>query len=899
MKIVRKSIVTLLTLCGSVASVFSQIAAIDVDKGVQKNSVDEVVIVFKMHFDIGYTDWAESVLQKYATSMMDETLQSVRETEILPEEDQFVWTLPGWPMKYMLENTSEDHKQALDTALRRGRFKVHALPFTFETESSDLETLVRGMDFSSRINRKYGFALPRGAKLTDVPSHSWVLPTLLTQAGVKILHIGCNPGSKSPDVPTLFWWEGPDGSRLLTFNWAEYYGSGVLPPANWPYKTWLAMIHTHENTGAPKPEEVAAVLKEAREKLPNAKIRIGQLEDFYDALMRENPELPVIRGDMPDTWIHGYMSMPREVKKNKSLQRSIYVEEALNTQLRQWGLDAEPVISYIDKAIEQTLLFDEHSFGLAMSHGHQASWKYGDDFWQERAQGKYDFIETSWYEKEDRIHHAERLVIPSLRKDLRRLASQIAVEGKRVMVYNPLPWKRSGQVDLFMDVYMKGFKVYGLRDEETGEVILADNEGNDLSFYAQNVPSLGYKTYSVLTEPIKVPERKSSIHEEEDVIENDFFLIKINRENGSLLSVWDKHLQKEMVDTKGTYGFCEYVHEKFGAAEIERYNNSYVKPGQHGWADQEMTRPVDKSLKYTMQRGTVQHIKYEKNAHAVKATVFCRTEADDDYLLSYTLEDNSPYVKIGWCLRNKPAEPQPEAGWLAFPFKVGQPTFRLGRIGSIVNPATDFVKNTNHDYYFVNTGLAVLNHQGDGFGLNTPNAPAVSLDRPGLFRFSSDFVPEQPNVFVNLFNNQWGTNFTEWIEGGLSAQIYLWSIFSYENEKSLITPTEETRVPLMGVYWDGKAGNLPSLKSGISLSRKGILITAYGPNRDGKGDILRLWEQTGESGKCTISFPEKTYQKAQPCNLRGEPIGEPIEIEQLQLHVEVNAYQPLSLILLK
>lgn len=899
MKIVRKSIVTLLTLCGSVASVFSQIAAIDVDKGVQKNSVDEVVIVFKMHFDIGYTDWAESVLQKYATSMMDETLQSVRETEILPEEDQFVWTLPGWPMKYMLENTSEDHKQALDTALRRGRFKVHALPFTFETESSDLETLVRGMDFSSRINRKYGFALPRGAKLTDVPSHSWVLPTLLTQAGVKILHIGCNPGSKSPDVPTLFWWEGPDGSRLLTFNWAEYYGSGVLPPANWPYKTWLAMIHTHENTGAPKPEEVAAVLKEAREKLPNAKIRIGQLEDFYDALMRENPELPVIRGDMPDTWIHGYMSMPREVKKNKSLQRSIYVEEALNTQLRQWGLDAEPVISYIDKAIEQTLLFDEHSFGLAMSHGHQASWKYGDDFWQERAQGKYDFIETSWYEKEDRIHHAERLVIPSLRKDLRRLASQIAVEGKRVMVYNPLPWKRSGQVDLFMDVYMKGFKVYGLRDEETGEVILADNEGNDLSFYAQNVPSLGYKTYSVLTEPIKVPERKSSIHEEEDVIENDFFLIKINRENGSLLSVWDKHLQKEMVDTKGTYGFCEYVHEKFGAAEIERYNNSYVKPGQHGWADQEMTRPVDKSLKYTMQRGTVQHIKYEKNAHAVKATVFCRTEAGDDYLLSYTLEDNSPYVKIGWCLRNKPAEPQPEAGWLAFPFKVGQPTFRLGRIGSIVNPATDFVKNTNHDYYFVNTGLAVLNHQGDGFGLNTPNAPAVSLDRPGLFRFSSDFVPKQPNVFVNLFNNQWGTNFTEWIEGGLSAQIYLWSISSYENEKSLITPTEETRVPLMGVYWDGKAGNLPSLKSGISLSRKGILITAYGPNRDGKGDILRLWEQTGESGKCTISFPEKTYQKAQPCNLRGEPIGEPIEIEQQQLHVEVNAYQPLSLILLK
>ena len=344
MKIIKKSIVAFIILCASISSASSQIAAVDVDKGTEKSSVDEVVIVFKMHFDIGYTDWAESILQKYATSMMDETLRSVKETGTLPPEDRFVWTLPGWPMKYMLENVSDIYKPALDAALKTGRFKVHALPFTFETESSDLETLVRGMNFSSQINRQYGFPLPRGAKLTDVPSHSWILPTLLTHAGVKFLHIGCNSGSTSPDVPTLFWWEGPDGSRLLTFNWAEYYGSGVLPPANWPYKTWLAMIHTHENTGAPKPEEVAAVLKEAREKLPNAKIRIGQLEDFYDALMKENPELPVIRGDMPDTWIHGYMSMPSEVKKNKSLQRSIYVEEALNTQLRQWGVEAEPVI---------------------------------------------------------------------------------------------------------------------------------------------------------------------------------------------------------------------------------------------------------------------------------------------------------------------------------------------------------------------------------------------------------------------------------------------------------------------------------------------------------------------------------------------------------------------------
>ena len=159
----------------------AQIAAIDVDKGSEKTSVEDIIIVFKMHFDIGYTDWSESILQKYATSMMDETLHSVDVTSKLPPEQQFVWTLPGWPMKYILDNVSADRKPGIEAALKDGRFRVHALPFTYETESSDLETLVRGLSYSSQINRTYGHPLTRGAKLTDVPSHSWILPTLLTQ----------------------------------------------------------------------------------------------------------------------------------------------------------------------------------------------------------------------------------------------------------------------------------------------------------------------------------------------------------------------------------------------------------------------------------------------------------------------------------------------------------------------------------------------------------------------------------------------------------------------------------------------------------------------------------------------------------------------------------------------
>ena len=150
--------------------------------------------------------------------------------------------------------------------------------------------------------------------MTDVPCHSWILPTLLKHAGVDFLHLGCNSACSSPDIPFLFWWEGPDGSRLLTMYEAGGYGSGILPPKDWPHRTWLGLIHTGDNHGPPKPDEVNKLLEKARKELPGVKVRMGRLSDFADAILAEKPKLPVIRADMPDTWIHGIMSMPTEAQ---------------------------------------------------------------------------------------------------------------------------------------------------------------------------------------------------------------------------------------------------------------------------------------------------------------------------------------------------------------------------------------------------------------------------------------------------------------------------------------------------------------------------------------------------------------------------------------------------------
>lgn len=867
-------------------------------------NVKEIIVVFKTHFDIGYTDLAESVLQKYSSSMITGALQILDNSKGIPKNEHFVWTLSGWPMKEILERTDPITRKKVEEGIKQGWFALHALPITFETESSDMEDLVRGMTFSSTLSRKFGLALPRDAKLTDVPSHSWILPTILHQAGVDILHIGCNSASQSPRVPLIFWWEGPDGSRLMTMYWGKYYGTSLVPPTEWKHKSWLAIIHTNDNSGAPSPEEVKKVLAETHRLAPNAIIKTGRISDFYDAIIKENPQLEVVKGDMPDTWIHGFMSMPREVKASKAIQKNNYILETLNTLCRTWMNDIPNIKSTIAKSAENSLLFSEHTFGLAMSHGQSGYWCYGDNFKKLRAQGVFQPIEDSWKEKSDRVYQAERIINPTLSKQLHDLASSINIKGNKILVYNPLPWERSGLVNIQFSSSWNQIKA--LKDIETNEIIPVYNKGNIFNFIAQKVPSMGYKTYqavmdlSVLKNEKNIEKKSISYQASTSSIENEFFRIQIDTLKGCISSLIDKRTGRELVNIKeDTIGFNQYFYERFSKKMVDNYADTYIKGGRE-WAVDELGRPNLTNDPYKAVHGAKCHLLFEEKTNSISAILFFSPDGNmpHSYTQIITLYNGIPYVELRWGIENKQAEPWPEAGWISFPFNIKDPQFKLMRIGGIVNPATDFIKNSNFDYFFLNSGLAILDKNGQGIGLSSPEAPGISLDRPGSWRFTPEFFQKKANLFINLYNNQWSTNFTEWVEGSWNIRMLLWSIDKYNPETSLVTPDQEARVPLIGVLADAGEGKLSPVVSGIKLSRKGILITAYGPNIDGTGTILRLWEQAGNNGEVIITLPEKTnYKQAILCNLRGVSSTSQIPIENNTLKVNLKANSPLSIIL--
>jgi hypothetical protein len=254
-----------------------------------------------------------------------------------------------------------------------------------------------------------------------------------------------------------------------------------------------------------------------------------------------------------------------------------------------------------------------------------------------------------------------------------------------------------------------------------------------------------------------------------------------------------------------------------------------------------------------------------------------------------------PCVDLEVTLHDKPADPWPEAGWLCLPFKIDQPRFRLGRLGSLVDPARDIVPGANRHLFAVNTGLMFTGADGAGLGICPIDHPLVSLDEPGCWRYSTDFVPKRPVAFVNLFNNQWTTNFRLWNEGTWTSRVRLWAIRRSKDGSALVTPAAEARLPLQAGIAEGAAGKLPPTRRGLELSRAGVFVTAFGPNPDGDGVVLRLWEQAGRSGKCQVSLPAGVpANSVQPVDLRGRPTDRPIPVRRGRFTVPLRAFAPAS-----
>lgn len=874
----------------------------------KKPDIENVIIVYKTHFDIGYSETVQQVLHDYRTSMADKVLDAIAINSSQPKDKQFVWTLSGWPMKQILwEGQAPERMKKIEQAIRDGNLAIHAFPFTMHTETSDIEDLVRGLNISSTLNRKYGLPLSNSAKMSDVPGHSWFIPTLFTHAGIRFYHMGGPVVNKELGLPPFFWWEGPDGSRLLTL-YNNGYGSDKLPPADWPYKSWVYINMTGDNQGPPDPQTVAKDLEYYKSRGINAKV--GRMDDFAEMVLKEDlSKLPVVRSDISDVWIHGTMSMPEASKLAQNIRPAIGGMDQLSTLETIWGIYRPDLSKIIANAYEQSLLYSEHTWGLANQHYLKVPYnKLWQDLWEKGLPPQYKLMEESWKDHADYINNVKKLITNPYHDAVAALADNVNFEGNRIVVYNPLPWKRDGEIELDTRLIF-GNEFVSLKPVDGGSVIAVAHEYPAIEdkapmsrFVVNDIPSMGYRTYIASNEKVKIPVMFADLNS--GVIESPFFKATIDSKRGRIASLIDKKSGKELVETNAPQGFGQYFYERFSYQQISDWiaKSLYPQYNAHKFCFAAYDMPKDVAYSSSLPENMT--LTVEKSAIDVKAVMTGTiTGAGQPQKVAITLVLSgitpTANLEVSW---QKQPDTWPETAWIALPFKCNNPKFRLGRLGADVDPVKDMITdNANYHLWWVNNGVSIYDAAtGAGVAIFSPDAPLVSLGEPGEYKFDKRYEPEKPYIYLNLYNNHWRTNFPAWIGNGqrMSVRVSIRTFDKFNIEGSLYTPGMETRVPLQVACSKVKNGKLPVTQPGISLSRNGVAITAFGLNPDGEGTILRIWEQGGITGKVDVTLPKGAkFSVAQPVNLRGEKCGEPHNIFNSKLSVDLHAYAPASFIL--
>lgn len=344
--------------------------------------VNEVIIVFKTHLDIGYTDYASVVTQKY----LDEFIpNAINMAESLKDTDTpFIWTCGSW----LIYEDLKRGNARLENAIKNGFIKWHALPFTSHTELMNNELLDYGLSISKKLDERFGTKTV-GAKMTDVPGHTIAMIPQLADAGVEFLHIGVNSASPLPNVPNAFKWrfKGKEITVMYSGGYGDVYEFGDKA---------VFFCVTNDNIGPCETENIKKIYTDLRAKYPKANVHAGSIDDVAVAL--REIDLPVVDDEIGDSWIHGVATDPTKLRAYKATLR------AAKGRLKDSEID------------DNLLLVPEHTCGMCIQVNlPDDEFYYVRDF--DKIRGK-ERVEKSWTEQREYVEKAIKALGVDISEDM-------------------------------------------------------------------------------------------------------------------------------------------------------------------------------------------------------------------------------------------------------------------------------------------------------------------------------------------------------------------------------------------------------------------------------------------------------------------------------------------------
>ena len=819
-------------------------------------------IVAHEHLDIGFTDFRAKVAE-----LQSESVDGVLKIE--RTHPDFRWTLDGaWIAQQYLATRSPAQQQEFLHAVRVGGIVLPPQFANQHTGVASLEGLIRSLYLAHNLAAREH--LPVGAaNITDVPSYSWSYASVLHDAGIRYLAAGSNSwrapvvllgrwNEKSP-----FYWEGPDGGRVMMWYSHAYLQLGSMfgTPPTLPAVEDAAPVFLQAYT---RPDYRASSVIIFGSQLENTPLDQAQVElpkqwageyawprlvftTFKDAMasleQQFHGDLPVYRGDFGPYWEDGFASDAIHTALHRQNQQRIMTAEKMSTIPALLNPNLRPDETTLGDAWHNMLLFDEHTWTAASA----------------TTQPEGDQNRIQLHQKQLEPVTAQNDIAQTVERSWAQFESMLSPQQDSIAVFNSLSWPRSGWVDvdlpsgqMIVDPATKAPVEQVLLRREAGTLLPGFGSAtNRERFRAAGMPALGYKLFAIAP---ATDHAAFQPHNEQDalrteVLENRYYRITLDPEHGAIRSIFDKQLNRELVDPSSPFRFGAYVYvqgaDDMPANSLYRYGAAQRLPDLH-----------------PTQAGNGRLLSVSSSAEGLTAVLESSAPNTPTIRTTIVLPADAKRIDFRYNL-HKDATLRKEAAYIAFPLAAQNPVFRYETQNGWVDPAHDELAGGSREWYAVNH-WAAMSSDGATMAVIPADAPLICFGDIVRGAWPTEFHPRSGSIFSWIMSNYWDTNFAS-SQGGDFEFHYSFVSTPGFNGADLTHLGWESMTPLESdpVHPSPSASALPrDAASFLSLDRPDVVLTTWKLAEDGKGSILRLENTSGNAAPVHIGSQLLRIQNA-------------------------------------
>jgi hypothetical protein len=844
-------------------------------------------LVPHVHLDIGYTDYQAKVAAIQAR-ILDEAM------DLADQHPGFRFSTDGdWNLEQFLHSRTPQEQQRIVQAIRDQKIYIPAQSSNLLTGFPTAETLIRSLypsaDFSRINGTPYNYA-----NITDVPSYSWSYASILAAAGVHFFAAGSN-NDRAPvllmghlNQQSPFWWKGPDGGKVLMWYSRHYMQMQFLfglPPLTETGEEILPLfLQMYEH---PDYRASAAIVfgtqVENTDLFPQQAELAGQwnvlyafprieYSGFHDAMaaiaLQFGNSLPTIQGDGGPYWEDGIGSDARFAaieRRNESRAPTAEKLATISTLVsRRLAVDR----GRLSAMWADMVLMDEHTW---------TSWNSVSDPASQEAVQQLRV-------KDSRATTASGLCDDLMRSSMASLADRIQAGVNSLIVFNGLNWDRDGDVTIDLD------HGWVIADPATGQAVpsvtLSDGPNyRPVVFRAQDVPAMGYKVYSLRESSASPPALQSATA---TTLNTPFYSVELDPSTGSIRSLYDKQLGRELVDSTGPWRLGQYLYVSGGDEEpnsILQYRAVspkpvlHIHPAAHGRLVSEQQTPW--GWRVVMESST-------DNTPSIRTTLRLFNHEKKIELIEEV--DKQPELKK-------------EAVYFAFPFAMSHPRFRYEIQNGVVDPATDMVPGAGREWFSVQHWVSV---EQDGVSATVLplDAPLVTLGDINRGAWPDSFGQRPGAIFSYIMNNYWHTNYRA-EQGGAFRFRYVITSAAQTDAPTLsrlgweeVTPLEQDQIRSQDKALDGPEPLPSRMSQFLSVNDPDVLVDTWKPAEDGKGTILRLIDLGGAPRTLTMNVPLLTLTRVVQTDAVERDGAAIVPDTPHTFHVQIHPHQIVTLRLL-